>query len=539
MKTHKPYIALCFILVLGLTLFFWGRLNDKIIIDNPESFNEGWIYNTQTISLPTDVNAPKNQSYQIYQVLDEAFHEPQFLMIRTSLQNITVYLDGDLIYEKTYGDSLTNPYASMWHFVRLPRHIEGQTLILEFSSPYTAMSGQISEIFYGTEAMHYTYLYRTYGARLIIGLLAFIIGFLIMISDLIFTKKDDRGYSYAGLFVILLSLWMLAESRMIQFFSGSTLLIGTLAYLIIPLVSIPLISYLTNYVLDKHKKLLYIMRYVYFSNFVFIVAMYLFNVFDFFESVIISQVTLLIGIIILVWTLILEIKKESNQKAIKFAKVFGFLLIFIILELVNFARNSFHNTSVFLSVGFSIILIGIFYNYIMYLVSRLKISYETEFYEKLAYMDHVTQGQNRLAFERDLDSIFKDPSRKDNLRLISFDLDDLKAINDAYGHVEGDKAIKKSFEMITEAFKDYGVCYRIGGDEFACLYEQIDESIYQTQAEKLIKEINNYENDTPYHFGLSLGSSVITSSEMTQEDLIHQADLEMYAYKKQHKIKKT
>jgi len=360
-----------------------------------------------------------------------------------------------------------------------------------------------------------------------------------MISDFIFTKKDDRGYSYAGLFVILLSLWMLAESRMIQFFSGSTLLIGTLAYLIIPLVSIPLISYLTNYVLDKHKKPLNVMRYVYVGNFVFIIAMYLFNVFDFFESVIISQVTLLIGIIILVWTLILEIKKESNQKAIKFAKVFGFLVIFVILELINFARNSFHNTSVFLSVGFSIILIGIFYNYIMYLVSRLKISYETEFYEKLAYMDHVTQGQNRLAFERDLDSIFKDPSRKDNLRLISFDLDDLKAINDAYGHVEGDKAIKKSFEMITEAFKEYGVCYRIGGDEFACLYEQIDESIYQTQVEKLIKDIISFENDTPYHFGLSLGSSIITSPEMSQEDLIHQADLEMYAYKKQHKIKKT
>ena len=539
MKAYKPYIALIFLLILGLTLFFWGRLSEKIIIQNPQSFNEGWIHDAQTLSLPIDLNVPKNQTYHISQVLDESFHEPQYLMIRTSLQNIHVYLDGVLVYEKTYGNSLSNPYASMWHFVRLPRHIDGQTLTLEFSSPYTAMSGQINEIFHGTEAMHYTYLYRTYGSRLVIGLLAFTIGLLIMVSDLIFTKKDFRGYSYAGLFVIVLSFWMLAESRMIQFFSGSTLLIGSLAYLVIPLVPIPLIGYLTEYVLNKHKKLLYVMRYIYFINFVLVIAMYLFNILDFFESVIISQITLLVGIIILIWTLILEIKKESNQKAIKFAKVFGFLVIFVILELINFARNSFHNTSVFLSVGFSIILIGIFYNYLMYLVSRLKISYETEFYEKLAYMDHVTQGQNRLAFERDLDSIFKDPSRKDNLRLISFDLDDLKAINDAYGHVEGDKAIKKSFEMITEAFKDYGECYRIGGDEFACLYEQKDESIYQAQAEKLIKEINNYENNTPYHFGLSLGSSVITSLEMTQEDLIHQADLEMYAYKKQHKIKKT
>lgn len=539
MKTYKPYYALCFILILGLALFFWNRLEDKITINNPVSFNQGWIYETKTISLPIDLDVPKNQTYQIYQVLDEAFHEPQYLMIRTSLQNITVYLDGNIIYEKSYGNSLSNPYASMWHFVRLPRHIDGQTLMLEFSSPYTAMSGQINEIFYGTEAMHFTYLYRTYGVRLAIGIIAFMIGFLVMISNFIFSKKDDRGYSYAGLFVILLSLWMLAESRMIQFFSGSHLFIGSIAYLLIPLVPIPLIGYLNDYVIEKYKKPLYIMRYLFFIQFGLVALMYVFNVLDFFESVVYSQLLMLIGIFILIYVLYLEIIKESNQKALKFTKIFGFLVIFVILEFINFALRSFDHTSVFLSIGFSVISIGLLYNYVKYLVSRLKISYETELYEKLAFMDHVTQGQNRLAFERDLDSIFKDPSRKENVRLISFDLDDLKAINDAYGHIEGDKAIKKAFDMITEAFQEFGSCYRIGGDEFACLYEQKDELLYHQQVEKLIKNINQYELDTPYHFGLSLGSSIVNSIDMTQEDLIHLADLEMYKFKKLQKSKKT
>ncbi len=539
MKTYKPYYALCFILFLGLALFFWNRLEDKITINNPVSFNQGWIYETKTISLPIDLDVPKNQTYQIYQVLDEAFHEPQYLMIRTSLQNITVYLDGNIIYEKSYGNSLSNPYASMWHFVRLPRHIDGQTLMLEFSSPYTAMSGQINEIFYGTEAMHFTYLYRTYGVRLALGIIAFMIGFLVMISNFIFSKKDDRGYSYAGLFVILLSLWMLAESRMIQFFSGSHLFIGSIAYLLIPLVPIPLIGYLNDYVIEKYKKPLYIMRYLFFIQFGLVALMYVFNVLDFFESVVYSQLLMLIGIFILIYVLYLEIIKESNQKALKFTKIFGFLVIFVILEFINFALRSFDHTSVFLSIGFSVISIGLLYNYVKYLVSRLKISYETELYEKLAFMDHVTQGQNRLAFERDLDSIFKDPSRKENVRLISFDLDDLKAINDAYGHIEGDKAIKKAFDMITEAFQEFGSCYRIGGDEFACLYEQKDELLYHQQVEKLIKNINQYELDTPYHFGLSLGSSIVNSIDMTQEDLIHLADLEMYKFKKLQKSKKT
>ena len=326
MKNYKPYIALSLILITGITLFFLGRLEDKITIENPQSFNDGWIYDGQTISLPADLDVLKNQKYQVYQILDESFHEPQFLMIRSSLQNVFVYLDDELIYQKTYGESISNPYASMWHFVRLPRHIDGQTLTLEFSSPYSAMSGHINEVFYGSEVMHFTYLYRTYGGRLIIGFLAFIIGLLVMISDFFFTKKDDRGYAFAGLFVIVLSLWMIAESRMIQFFSGSTLLIGSLAYLVIPLVPIPLISYLTEYVLQKHKKPLYVMRYIYMLNCLFVIAMYVLGVMDFFESVMISQVFLLSGIILLITLLIIEIKDLHNQRAIKFIKYLVFSL---------------------------------------------------------------------------------------------------------------------------------------------------------------------------------------------------------------------
>lgn len=59
---------------------------------------------------------------------------------------------------------------------------------------------------------------------------------------------------------------------------------------------------------------------------------------------------------------------------------------------------------------------------------------------------------------------------KKDLQLILFDLDDLKKINDTHGHAVGDEAIKKAFDILNEIFKDYGECYRIGGDEFACLY---------------------------------------------------------------------
>jgi diguanylate cyclase (GGDEF)-like protein len=538
MKVYRPYIALISIIIFFLIIFFVNRFDDKISVDNPNGFNNGWSYEALTIDLPHDLNIEPGQTYTIEKVLTTDFHEPQFLLIRSSLSNIKVYLEGTLIYEKTYGDSLSNPYASMWHLVQLPRHIDGQTISISFNSPYTAMSGQINEIFYGSEAMHHTYLKSTYGFRLLIGVISFFVGILIMLSDFIFTRKHDRGYAQLGLFVVFLSLWMIAESRMLQFYTGSTLLIGSLAYLSLPLFPIPLSTYIMENVAVKYKKIFIYIKYFFLAQFFFVITMYLTNTLDFFESVIITQVEILITIILVGTLLVIEYKKENNQKALSFIKIFGFLTIFVVLEFINFLLNAFQNTSIFLSVGFVVILLGVLFNYVKYLIQRLKLSYESEIYAKLAYMDHVTQGKNRLAFERDLDLLFKDPERKSQLRLVAFDLDDLKGINDAYGHVEGDRAIKKAFEMITDVFATQGTCYRIGGDEFACLFENNDETLYQELTTKLNEMIKQFENETPYHFGLSFGSSLIENDQIEPLDLVNLADIQMYENKRSHKLEK-
>ena len=118
-----------------------------------------------------------------------------------------------------------------------------------------------------------------------------------------------------------------------------------------------------------------------------------------------------------------------------------------------------------------------FMSYFKYIIERLKISYQTELYEQLAYKDHVIQGKNRLAFERDLDKVLNDESQNKDLRLILFDLNNLKK-SMTYGHITGDEAIKKAFDIMSEVFRDYGECYRVGGDEFACIYLNNREDVF-------------------------------------------------------------
>lgn len=534
MKTLRPYLALIIIFIVFFVLFFIGRGSNKIVIDNPHEL-DNWTYEEDTIHLPIKLDVDTDTPYTLTQVLDDRFHEPQYIMIRTSLSNIKVYLEGELIYEETYGESLNKPFASMWHIVSLPRHIDGQTLSITFDSPYEAMSGQVNEVFYGSEVMHYSYLVRTYGIRFIIASVIFLIGFLVMISSFFIAKNQDKGFAYAGLFAILLSQWMMAESRLLQFFTGSELLIGSLAYLMLPLFPIPLIFYLKSQVLSKYNKPLTIGIYLFALQFVLVVIFYMTGLMDFFESVIISQILLGVSIVAAAIFLIKEIKESKNQNALNFLKIFIFLVILAGLEIVNFALGNFNQTSIYLSIGLAILSIGLLYNYGKYLILRVKISHENEVYEKLAFMDYITQGQNRLAFERDLENIFLDTEKREKLRLIMFDLDNLKKINDAFGHVEGDHAIKKAFEMMSEVFQDHGMCYRIGGDEFACLYLNKNKSLFEEKKRELQILLDAFEDATPYHFGLSLGSSVFKEESMTVTELLHEADLDMYEYKKAFK----
>lgn len=531
MKRYKPYLMLSFIIIIVGILYMAGRQNQLIMIEKPEAYNDQWLYEDELINLPFTVNVQKEQWYSIEKELDSSFHHGQVMLVRTSLSNIRVSVDQDIIYEKIYGTNLQEPFASTWHFISIPENSEGKTLHISYYSPYQAMAGQINDIFIGDQAMHYAYIYRTYGARVILSTLIFVIGFSMMIADFFISKAQEKGYVYAGMFAVILSLWMFAESRMLQFFTGSPLFIGSLAYLVLPLILLPLIAFLRAHVLVKYKHILTFFIPIFFLQFFFVITAYFVGWYDFFETVTITQILLGITIVVSIVLLLMEIKLYHNQNALKFIKAFSFLIIFAFFEFLGFAFNDFENTSVYISIGLGILMVGLLYNYIKYIMQRLKMSYEKEFYEKLAYMDFLTKGYNRLAFERDLDEAFTEAAFANGVRLIMFDLDGLKKVNDVYGHLKGDEAIIKAYDVISSTFSQYGQCYRIGGDEFACLCQNLNDETYQQLKKELLKKTKQIEEETEYHFGLSVGTATNKLSIHTAFELMHYADMDMYVSK--------
>jgi diguanylate cyclase (GGDEF)-like protein len=159
----------------------------------------------------------------------------------------------------------------------------------------------------------------------------------------------------------------------------------------------------------------------------------------------------------------------------------------------------------------------------------MKFRLKAEVLEELVYIDRLTNGKNRHAFEEDLDYIFSVESIKKELRLIYFDFDDLKRVNDKYGHIEGDQILKDGFDIINSIFGKQGVCYRIGGDEFSCVLNNVSDETYDKMIKQFTEDLESYNSQKSYKTGISFGTAVYDKKlDLKPSDLIKRADQKMY-----------
>ena len=81
----------------------------------------------------------------------------------------------------------------------------------------------------------------------------------------------------------------------------------------------------------------------------------------------------------------------------------------------------------------------------------------------MSRIDPLTQLGNRYALDDTLANL------ADQYLVIYIDFDGLKAINDKFGHDEGDKLIKYGTKLIAKSMAPLGHVFRVGGDEFICI----------------------------------------------------------------------
>jgi diguanylate cyclase (GGDEF)-like protein len=156
----------------------------------------------------------------------------------------------------------------------------------------------------------------------------------------------------------------------------------------------------------------------------------------------------------------------------------------------------------------------------------------------LAVTDDLTCLYNRRGFFAAATQQMKLARRKGKGMLLLYcDIDNLKKINDTYGHREGDQAIVRATDALEEAFRDSDILARLGGDEFVVLALEVsdeDQAVLLHRLEKsLQKSING---QTHCKLSLSVGLARFDPQHaVSLGELMEQADRDMYEQKRNHR----
>jgi diguanylate cyclase (GGDEF)-like protein len=157
--------------------------------------------------------------------------------------------------------------------------------------------------------------------------------------------------------------------------------------------------------------------------------------------------------------------------------------------------------------------------------------------EEIAYRDPLTKAYNRHFGMAMLEEWLTDRSRF----IICFvDMDNLKFVNDKYGHSEGDKYILRVTEVLREFSAEAIVC-RLGGDEFMLLALDWYPQAAEEHMERLRDCLIAYNDKAEAFYIHSMSYGVIGVDEfnsLSSSELLSMADEKMYNYKKAHKMQR-
>lgn len=156
--------------------------------------------------------------------------------------------------------------------------------------------------------------------------------------------------------------------------------------------------------------------------------------------------------------------------------------------------------------------------------------------------DEMTGLYNRRGFRLFAEKMLLQSERTNNtVSLFYCDLDNLKEINDSFGHREGDRAIMDFADILKETFRKSDIIARLGGDEFAILMTGIKLPGFEQIMIKKLKDKICMHNDhewRSYLLDISIGESSFNPRyPCSIEDLLSQADRAMYEEKIRKKKK--
>lgn len=475
------FILIALMIILCIVFYYMSSDNDDVNFSYDENelhmLTSDWYLcdietgESRKVFVPGEFDVEAGETMRIRRILS-GVSDDDIICFRTDHTSVKALVDDEVIYSFGWNENipLGNTPGSIWHLIELKEEYRGKVLTIELNCAYSKYSGMIRDVVMGKSGDIYLYILKDSMPLFLLSSIPFILGVILIIVYITGVRMlRMKELLYLGVYLILNAIWGFTESRFMQFYFGNAFTLQMLNFIVFALAPLGAVMALKS--INLIRRHFGVVFGIVFVCVVLVVGLQLFEIMDFFETISIVHISILLGCGII---FIDNYKEYSVTKNKDFKYVFAaFMVLFFcsVLDMIEFYTFDTLGNGFFFRIGslvFALIL-GIWAVEQALMVQ--KDSAEREAYMKMAFTDNLTGLLNRRSFDCDLKDIELDRVKA---LVVMIDLNNLKKINDNYGHQSGDAAIKCIADKIKIFREKYGeLCYRTGGDEFCVICKKL------------------------------------------------------------------
>ena len=471
-------------------------------------------------------------------VLPKDFDGARSILFKTTHTRVEVSVGRKTVYRFGYegNPSFLRSPGAVWHVVDLPEGSAGSTLSIYLTAVYEDYYGNDLVLSYGSHEGCELALLTDSLPIVIIDCIIFFAGALCLLMHAIgrlHRRTTGRNrFLLVALFSFTIAMWSLCQSGFLQFLipDGPTLyLIDFFSFNLFP---VPFNLFLAAIcVMPRQQRMFGGLAALYMIDLAISCALQFSGVCDMFLLMIFTHALMAVNVVCVYVGIRQEVRKADNHMAVKFRLPLYVVMLFALSELVVYYINDFRQTSIFLPLGTIVFITMLMWDLVAQYYNGILEEQKIAYFKKLASTDMLTDVFNRNAYEHMLRRLEeKDPVGMMPLCVILFDVDNLKLINDHYGHEKGDEALRRCCRCIREAFGEDASCYRIGGDEFVCLSEHVDTLV--SAAGRFEDAVARMAQTLDFPFSVSIGYATFEpQNDRRLTDVINRCDEMLYRNK--------
>lgn len=542
-KKHESTEIFLFIMVLVVFAAVLGimALGEKQQpVDEIRQLSSGWYYfdngKKTEVTLPKEFDATDSEPLVLYNDSINSSDAGMIVSTKGAEYDLKISLNEETIYE--YQDTAFARNVQMKSKLNcdgeIPADIQKGTLTLTYSIPQQGKY-KVSEVFIGSGSA--VTAWHMWDSALVIGVAScFIVLSIIALLTAIYLRycrMNDGRFRDVALFLSICGVWLITDSSVIQTYSSHPDMVCTISFYMFMMMAIPMLHFAQKIGNLKHQRVLDVGIVMFYLNAFVQGILNYFDVFEFVDMLFVTHILLWVWSLLSAFLLWKEYKREPERDVRMAMMAYSIVTASGVLALLLYWMFEISYYGAIFELGILLFLILIIADMMIGLVGKVRYRTEMQAYERLIREDWMTGMQNREPFENMVAELPKTVDQYKDVLLILMDVNYLRRINNDCGRVAGDEVVVAAARCIENAFGQFGKCYRTGGDEFAAVLYDPDES-REELSERLDREIRNYNRNSRYRLSIARGFSSIRDEKgnlKTTGEWKYEADTDMYQNK--------